>query len=409
MGLAELFNRNTQYVATNTKSGASETFTVVDGLAPDWARGPYQGGMSLPGAWRCALLRSDLLGQVPWHAYRTRARGGVAERIEPTPAFLEQPSPPEPRMSTISSLELDLIWHGNGIALISGRYPTGWPSSYLPVPAESVYVKRAIHNDDTGLAAGSVAYQIGGRWYPASQVLHVKGPSRPGALRGMGVLEAHLEGTLGLAKDQAREAQSLGTSGVPTGVLRSTDEEMDQADADELKARWMVSQRTRTVAVLNHQTSFEPIAWNPTETQLLEARKFSLHEQALIFGMDPSWLGVSGSSMTYSNIESQAVNLVKFTLAGDLARFEQTLSLAMPRGTEAKANLDAILRGDTLGRYQAHALALNRWLTADEIRALENREPLTPAQLAGMSPTPAPAPAPAPAPTADPASEEPTA
>lgn len=394
MGLAELFIRDTQYTATDTTSGQVETFTIVDNLRPDWAAGPYSGGMALPGAWRCALLRSDLLGQVPWHAYRASSAGAPPERIIPTPPFLEQPSPPDARITTVASMELDLIWHGNAIALIAGRDRRGWPTSYLPIPAEGVHVMRAQARDATGLPAGTIAYQIGGRWYPSSDVIHVKGPTKPGALRGMGVLELHLAGTLGLAKAQAQEAATLGTSGVPTGVLKNSDPEADQTDADELKAAWMLSQRTRTIAVLNHMTEFEAVAWNPTETQLLEARKFSLHEQALIFGVDPSWLGVAGSSMTYANIESQATNLVKFTLAGDLARFEQTLSLHMPRGTEARANLDAILRGDTLGRYQAHALAHGRWLTDDEIRALENRPPLTPAQRAAMTPAPPP-PAPA--------------
>jgi HK97 family phage portal protein len=395
MGLGELFTRSTVYTAVDTETGQSGTWTIIDNLAPDWSRGEYQGGMSIPGAWRCAILLADLLGGVPWQAFRSRP-GAVSERVTPTPSFLEQPAPPDPRVVTFSSMALDLIWHGNAVALIASRTPAGWPAAYLPVKAEDVEVKRIEAVDRAPLPVGSVGYRIGQRWFSSDDVVHVKGPCRPGALRGFGVLENHLNGALSLASEQDRQARQVGTAGVPSGVLTvedTPDQPLKQDEADEIKAGWMQSQRTRTVAVLPTGTKFEALAWNPTETQLLEARQFSLHETALLFGLDPSWLGVSGDSMTYANIEQQATNLVKFSLAGHLQRFEQTFTLHMPRGTEAKANLDAILRGDTLTRYQAHQVGIAAgFLTVDEARALENRPPLTPAQVATAAPPAAPTP-----------------
>ncbi|MGE3414187.1 MAG: phage portal protein [Dehalococcoidia bacterium] len=395
MGFAELFTRDTKYTATDTSTGQSQTFTIIDNLAPDWDNAPYRGGMGIPGAWRCALLLSDLLASVPWHARRTR--NGREEIIDPTPPFLEQPHPPDPRVVTLSSLALDLIWHGNAIALVASRNRDGWPTSYLPIPAEEVQVKRGAEYDGTTLPVGAIAYRIGSRWYSADDVVHVKGPARPGALRGMGVLECHLNGSLTLASEQARQARSLQGSGIPTGVLTvedSPEEPLEQDEADEIKAGWLRSQRDRTVAVLNARTKFEALAWNPTETQLLDARKFSLHETALIFGLDPSWLGVAGSSMTYQNTETKSIELVKFSLSGHLARMEQTLSTHMPRGTWAQANLDGLLRGDTLTRYQAHEVGIRAgFLTDDEARDLEGRPPLTPAQRARRDAARAPRPA----------------
>ncbi|MEU7817067.1 phage portal protein [Pseudonocardia sp. NPDC049154] len=395
MGLARLFNRDVQYTATDTKTGARQTFTIVDDIAPDWSRGEYRGGMGLPGAWRCALLMSDLLGSVPWHAYRERA-GAPPERIVPTPPILDQPAPPDPRVTTFSSMVLDLIWHGNAIALIAGRNREGWPVAYLPVKAEDVQVKRVESYDGIALPLGTIAYRVGSTWYPAEEVLHVKGPCRPGALRGMGVLENHLNGVLGLAEEQGRQARAVGNAGVPTGTLTVEDTPEDPLtpeEAAEVKAGWMRSQRERSVAVLNARTKFDALAWNPTETQLLEARKFSLHETALIFGLDPSWLGVSGSSMTYQNVELKGLELVKYSLTGHLSRLEQTLTLHLPRGTWAKANLDAILRADTKTRYEAHEIGIRAgFLTDDEARALEDRPPLTPAQREAQKP-PVPRPA----------------
>jgi len=390
MGLAELFTRDVKYTATDTKTGQTQNWTVVDDLAPDWSHGPYQGGMSIPGAWRCALLLSDLLGSFPWDARRVRS--GREEVLDPTPPFLDQPHPPDPRVVTLSSLALDYLWHGNGIGVIASRNRDGWPTSYIPVPADEVHAKRSTEYDGVPLPVGKVGYRVGSSWYDEDDVIHIKGPCRPGALRGMGVLECHLNGALKLASDQARQARGLQDSGVPTGVLTVQDtpeEPLDQTEADEIKAGWMQSQRTRSVAVLPSSTKFEPLAWNPSETQLLEARKFSLHETALIFGLDPSWLGVAGSSMTYQNVEQKGLELVKYSLAGHLARFEQTLTTHMPRGTWAQANLDAVLRADSLARYQAHEIAIRAgFLTRDEARELEGRPPLTPSQRAEVLPTP---------------------
>ena len=151
----------------------------------------------------------------------------------------------------------------------------------------------------------------------------------------------------------------------------------------------MANQSSRTVAVLNSSTSFTPLSWNPEELQLVEARKFTLTELELIFGLPVGWLGGQTSSRTYSNIESDAVNLIKFSLAGHLARFEHTFSLAQPRGTVTRANLDAVLRADTLTRYQAHGIALDKgFLTVDEVRELEHREPLPKLEVEGAGAVP---------------------
>ena len=398
MGFARLLHRDVKYSATDTTTGQSQTWTVVDDISPSWSSAGYSGGMGIPGAWRASILLADLVGSVPWHAYRERG-DRPAERLDPTPPLLERPNPPDVRVSTFSSLALDLIWHGNAVALVAARNREGWPTAFVPVSACDVRVKRIEPMDGAPLPVGTIAYQIGNRWFDHNDVIHIKGPCQPGQLRGLGVLENHLSGALTLAQDQARQATAASGAGIPTGVLKvedSVDEPLEREEAEDLKAAWMRSQQTRTVAVLNGRTAFEALAWNPTETQLLEARKFSLHELALIFGVPLSLLGVETSNRTYRNDETEGLNLVKFSLGGHLARFEQTLSAHMPRGSWAQANLDSLLRADTLSRYQAHSLGISAgWLTPDEVRELEDRPPLTPAQRAALAPAPqsaAPAP-----------------
>jgi HK97 family phage portal protein len=391
MGLGQMFMRSASVVPSGM-SDAPFGFLpdyVTDNHTDEWTQGAYRGGMSIPGAWRASVLLSDLIGGVPWCAHRKRA-GLPPELIEPTPPVLERPNFPDVRMTTFSSMALDLIWEGNAIALISARSRDGHPTAMMPVPAQYVGVRRVAPWDGISLPVGTVVNDVGGTTYTADDVVHVKGPSIPGSLRGMGVIENHLHKTLALAEEQARQARSVGTSGIPTGLLKSSDPDFDEDDARELKSGWMEAQRRRTVAVLSETTSFEPVAWNPSETQLLEARRFSLQEIALIFGVPLYFLGADQNSRTYSNQEGEGLALLKFHLAGHLTRFEQTLSAHMPRGTEARADLDELLRSDTLTRYNAYKLGIDAgFLTPDEARESERRAPLTPAQRALMRPAPA--------------------
>ncbi|PRX48676.1 HK97 family phage portal protein [Prauserella shujinwangii] len=383
MGLGRLLTRQASTPA-QTRSAGANFQVVIDGNPINYPSSIYRGAMTIPGAWRAALLISDLLGGVPWDAYRSRG-GNPIEQLDPTPLLLEQPAPPDTRMTTMSSLALDLVWHGNAVGVIAARNRDGWPTALVPVPAEQVGVRRVPDNAVAPLPPGTVEYQVGGLSFAPWEVLHIKGPCAPGALRGFGVLEAHLDGTLNLAMEQAKQAASISRHGVPTGVLKVSNPDATEGDLREAKEGWLRSQRDRTVAALNSTTEFEPLSWNPEELQLVEARKFSLHELALIFGLPLSFLGADQASRTYSNIEQEAINLLKFTLGGHLARFEQTFSQHMPRGTTAKANLDAILRADTLSRYRAHQIGLTAgFLTRDEVRELEDRPPLTDEQKAEL-------------------------
>ena len=76
------------------------------------------------------------------------------------------------------------------------------------------------------------------------------------------------------------------------------------------------------------------------------------------------------------------MQLLRFALMPWIVRFEQAFSDLLPRGQVAKFNVDAFLRPDTLTRYQAHEIGLRAgFLTVDDVRKLEDLEPLEGAEL----------------------------
>jgi HK97 family phage portal protein len=400
MGLGKLFTRNITYDVTNTQTGAKATYTLVTdggpGMYPGWGDGVYRGGMAIPAAWRLSMLIANQIGRVPFQAFR-EAAGRPPVRIVPTPPLLARPAGGmDTSLGTFRSWALDRVWHGNAIGVVVEWSPLGWPTACTPVSAEFVQMKIVQPNDPVvapGFTVGEIAYLINGKWYHQRDVIHFRGPTKPGELRGMGILECHFD-----AMERSRKldasASAVDSGAVPTGVLKSLDPDLSAQGAADLKVAWQNSQRTRSVAVLNPLTDFQPIAWNPTETQLLEARKYTLTEWGNIFGVDPGYAGGESASGTYSNIETRGFELLKFGTVGDIiAEFEATLTEKLPRGNYVKANLDHLLRAETKARYEAHAIAISSgFLTRDEVRELEERPPLTEEQKKELQEMAAPAP-----------------
>lgn len=390
MGLGKLLTRNVVYDSTNTVTGVQEQFTLVTdggpGMYAGWGDGPYRGGMGIPAAWRLALLISNQLGRIPWQAYRSVA-DRPAVRLPDQPLLTMPMGTQDTGLSVYRSWALDRLWHGNAIGVIAARSPLGYPTAAVPVSAESVQVERFGISGPwstgttwipPGFERGEIGYLINGTWYHARDIIHFKGPCKPGDLRGMGVLEAHFD-LMQRSRALDRSASNVDSSAVPTGLLKSLNPDLSQAEADDLKSGWQDSQRARTVAVLNPLTEFVPIAWNPTETQLLEARQYGTAEWSNVFGVPMSYAGAENSSRVYSNIEDQGFELLKFGTVGDvIAEFEAVLTNLMPRGQYVKGNVDHLLRNDTKGRYEAHAIAIaSKFLTQDEVRELEERPALT--------------------------------
>lgn len=339
--------------------------------------GAYRGALKIPGAWRASTLLSGLVSQLPLEAYRDRA--GVCQKVA-TPPLLADPCPGRYNQDTVmAAWVMDYLFDGNAIAVVAARSPlTGLPTAVLPIPASWVRVAWADGTNPVQLSGSQKIYQVGSWLGGPWDVIHVMGPSEPGALRGLGVLEAACT-TLDLSRELQRQAASISAHGVPTGTLESMDPDIPTEDLVAAKADWLVAQRDRTVAAMPPGVKFTPMAWNPEELELIEARKFSLQEVSLYFGLPGRYLGVESGSLQYSTPQLDSVDLLKLTVERILRAFENEFSRHLVRGTTARFNREAILETDTKTRYETYAIALDPakgWVTRNEVRVWEELEPL---------------------------------
>ena len=145
-------------------------------------------------------------------------------------------------------------------------------------------------------------------------------------------------------------------------------------------------------AVLSGGITFAPLQISARDAQLIEQMRWHATEIATMFGLPPYMVGGStGDSLTYSTVEGENTRLWTQALQPMSVRLEHAFSAWVPHGQTLRFNPDALLRSQTLDRYNAHEIALRAGFeTVDEVRELEHRPPL----VAPAPPPPAIPPAP---------------
>jgi len=367
--LGRLFKRQIQPSVVYTSSGYVDSLGRVGrAFQANWS-GTYvdtNTALGVPAIYRGVTLIADAIGALGLHSYRN------GRLVTPTPKLLERPNPQETRMETISAMAASLILDGNYIAVLGPSNANGLPDFFYPVAIDRVHVTRK---------DGQIIYRIDERQYDASEILHIKNFALPGEFFGRGIVQTQKQ-SIGKEIAINEYASRYFDGGVnPTAVIKSGNPDLTQEEAEALKSAWlaMYSGRNRMPAVLNSTTDFEILSSNAQESQLIEAQLAGLTEAANILGLPAYYLGAPNSSRTYANVEQENLQLVRWSIQPIAERIEQSLSDLLVRGQYAKFNYDALLRTDTLSRYQAHAVGISSgFLTVNEVREMENRDPITP-------------------------------
>lgn len=320
--------------------------------------------LSVPAIWRGVTMISDDVGSLPIHAYRGNSR------VYPTPRIIERPNPLETPMETYSAMSAALLLHGNYIAIKGPIGINGYPDFLVPVAPEKVTIT---------VRDGVKSFRIDERVYNSDEIFHIKGFSLPGEVAGVGIIAAQRQGIGAAIAVMEYAARYFDGGAMPSYVIKSENPDLTEEEAQLLKQKWIehYGGRSRIPAVMNSSTNIEELTANANDAQLVEARNQSILDSANIVGVPGAAVGAPNQSRTYTNTELQALEYIKTSLRPIVTRIEQAMSDLIPRGQVARFSYDALLRPDTLTRYQAHKIALDSgFLTIDEVRQIENRDPL---------------------------------
>jgi HK97 family phage portal protein len=340
----------------------------------------WAGSLSIPAVWAAVRIRADVVASLPVQVFRDR--NGVPERVtgNAVPGVLSQPSAHFDMCSWLAASQLSLDLRGNAYGRIVARDP----GTYLPTQIELV------HPDDVTVRInreGFVRYRIGGgRELGPDEVWHERQNEEPGNVVGLSPISAAAR-ALGISLAAGDYGSGFFDEALTPSGLLSSDAGIDEAQAKIVKARVLATQQGREPLVLGGNWTYKPLSISPTDAAYLDVLARGDVDAARLFSIPGELIDAnsSGSSITYANREQRVQDLIAFRLGPVIQRRERALTRLTVRGQYVKLNTAALLRGDLMTRYQSYERGLrNGFLSFAEVRALEERQPLTQAELAEL-------------------------
>lgn len=338
--------------------------------------------MQMTAVYACVRILSEAIAGLPLHLYRYNDDGGKEKALE-HPLYLLLHDEPNPEMSSFvfrETLMTHLLLWGNAYAQIirngKGEVVALYPlmPNRMTVDRDSqgkLYYSYQMSNSDAPTMTGGTVI------LKPSDVLHVPGLGFDGLVGYSPIAMAKNAIGLAIATEEFG-AKFFANGATPGGLLEYPG---TVKDPDRVRESWNKgfsgSQNAGKVAILEEGMKYTPISIAPEQAQFLETRKFQINEIARIFRVPPHMVGDLEKS-SFSNIEQQSLEFVKYTLDPWVVRWEQSIQRTLLTAEEkrqyfVKFNLEGLLRGDYQSRMNGYATARqNGWMSANDIRELEN-------------------------------------
>ena len=343
--------------------------------------------MQTTAVYACVRILAEAVASLPLHVYEYQDDGGK-KLVHDHPLYYLLHDEPNPEMTSFvfrETLMSHLLIWGNAYAQII-RDGAGRVLGLYPLLPDKMEVQR----DDRG----NIYYvysrnsdenptfkEYGNIKLKAEDVLHIPGLGFDGLIGYSPIAMA--KNAVGMTLACEEYGASFFANGAnPGGVLEHPGV---LKDPSKVRESWNSVYRgvnnAHKIAVLEEGMKYQQIGIPPEEAQFLETRKFQINEIARLYRIPPHMVGDLDKS-SFSNIEQQSLEFVKYTLDPWVIRWEQSLqrSLLLP-GEKGKyfikLNVDGLLRGDYQSRMNGYAVGRqNGWFSANDIREMENMNPI---------------------------------
>ena len=348
--------------------------------------------MQMTAVYSCVRILAEAIAGLPLHIYKYNEEGGKEKAID-HPLYLLLHDEPNPEMSSFvfrETLMTHLLLWGNAYAQII-RNGKGEVIALYPLMPNKMTVDRDEngHLYYTYQRANEEAHTMEGTSVILKpyDVLHIPGLGFDGLVGYSPIAMAKNAIGMAIACEEFG-AKFFANGAAPSGVLEHPGTIKDPTKVrDAWQSQFGGSSNSGKVAVLEEGMKYTPISISPEQAQFLETRKFQINEIARIFRVPPHMVGDLEKS-SFSNIEQQSLEFVKYTLDPWVLRWEQSMARALFTIDEKKEyfikfNLEGLLRGDYQSRMNGYSIARqNGWMSANDIRELENLDRI-PAELGG--------------------------
>lgn len=229
---------------------------------------------------------------------------------------------------------------------------------------------------------GDVEFMWNGRVrIAAADMIYIPLLRKPGNIKGVCPLD-ELKQTFGAAAALDEFAARFFSNGSTTSGVIELPQMLDKIKAAEIKDTFETAhqgnRRAHRVAVLGGGGKFVKTGVDPESAQMLESRRFMVEEIARVFRVPLHMLQVAAPGVqSYASNEQNAIQFANFTLRPIVKKIEDAYSRLLPGGAFVRLNMDALLRGDLLSRYQSYSIGTQAgFLSTNDIHRLEDMPPV---------------------------------
>ncbi len=345
--------------------------------------------MTVGAVFRAVSFISQSVAMLPWVVQRESEGRRIKLTNHPVWKLIQVRANPE--MSNYSWEETMVAWAcswGNGYSEIEFD-KGGRPIALWPIEPYRVRVSRAQDPENGSYLTGPLVYRVTNDvgpqvTIPADRMFHLKGLGFNG-LVGYSVVALGARSIgLGIASEQSAEdlfANGSITTGAithPQKLSPETKEDIRGAFASMTRGHG----RRYNIPVFDQGIGWQDLMINPEDAQLLSTRKFQVTDIARWFGLPPHKL-MDLERSTFSNIESQNIEVVQDALMPWIVRLEQEADFkllgARERGVRTKIETRGFLRGDHKTRATYYQIMRNIGVySANTILRLEDMDPVGP-------------------------------
>jgi len=244
------------------------------------------------------------------------------------------------------------------------------------------------HKADDGSVRWVVTFEDGSEgWLFDAEVMHFKGL---GLESGSGLSNVgQARQAIGIAMAAEEYAGRMFQGDGHAGAVLSTERPMNDEQFNQFRARWDAShsglKNAHRFALLPAGMTYQSSGFDPTNLQMVEARKFQVREMARLFRIPPHMIADMEGGASYSSVEQASIDFVTYTLRPWLVNISQVVTRKLlsfgqadaSRGLFVEHDTSVLLRADSVSRSKIDNVdRLAGIKTANEIRESRGLPPI---------------------------------
>lgn len=372
----------------NTRSTPNENLNTAPEYNQGWDAwlgnatghvGP-ETSLKLSAIWSAVRILSEIPASLPKNVMTKIGNSWTIDNNNPVSELLEYPNQHMTGFDFHEMMNSSLQLRGNSLAIIKTDR-RGYPVELLPVDWSSV--RPYFQNNQVVYDVNDILFGVKGV-FAASDVLHYKLFSKNGLIGRSPIAMARENISLALSAESFGK-EFFDRGGNHKAVIETENPFKSYAEYAKWREKYEEEHTGRgknhDVPVLQPGMKFKQLTMSMEDMQFVATRQFALNDVSRWFNIPPHLIG-DLSKATFSNIEHQDLQFIKYTLRGVVKRQEKEwemklFSPAVRRTSGVKFNLDGLARGDMQTRSTYIVNMVNAGvMTPNEGRQIENLQPI---------------------------------